>query len=180
MTSLPAGMSSGLAAAQVWMHTDALAELADAFLSSTRLTLAIRISSDCDVVISRKTVSGTHTVLERKPNGWLLRHVSTTNPTMLNDAPLDFEAMLRHGDEFAISKRKFRFETSLPPVSAPSPVRQSPRHKQAAPMSAPPDRVAARFSPRKASATPNANRRIQRKFIIPISIFKRCDFCIWC
>ena len=57
----------------------------------------------------------------------LSSHNSSTNPTLLNDKELSVEAVLRHGDVFSISKRKFKFMGGLPQPTPSTPVRKSPR-----------------------------------------------------
>jgi two-component system, cell cycle response regulator len=60
--------------------------------------------NDNDIVLEDGPVSRHHAVVERNPAGlcWVLRDLNSKNGTWLNDAPLQGEAPLRHGDRLKI------------------------------------------------------------------------------
>lgn len=66
----------------------------------------------CTVVIRDTNVSREHAQLRRRPNGWTLRDLGSTNGTKLNGVRVDDEQMLTDGDVIMLGAIKVTFEIS--------------------------------------------------------------------
>jgi type III secretion system YscD/HrpQ family protein len=62
-----------------------------------------------DPMVSRK-----HLLIRKTPEGWLAENLSSVNPAMLNEAPLEGLIALREGDRLQIGSTSFRFTESAP------------------------------------------------------------------
>jgi hypothetical protein len=60
---------------------------------------AVNFGNDCT------TVSRPHAAIVRKDNGWIIRPLSQTNPTLVNNKPVTKEWHLTNGDEIQLSAR---------------------------------------------------------------------------
>jgi hypothetical protein len=60
---------------------------------------------------SLETVSRQHAAITRGPNGWVLRNLSQTNPTLINGRQVNMQWFLANGDEIQLSMEgpKIRF-----------------------------------------------------------------------
>jgi hypothetical protein len=60
------------------------------------------------------TVSRKHAAIEKRGNDYVLVHLSQTNPTLLNGAAIEKEALLKNGDEIQLSMEgpRLRFNTT--------------------------------------------------------------------
>jgi hypothetical protein len=63
---------------------------------------------DSEIFLDDITVSRRHVVLDRTPNGYVLRDVGSLNGTYVNRERVD-EATLRHGDELQIGRYRLSF-----------------------------------------------------------------------
>jgi Inner membrane component of T3SS, cytoplasmic domain/zinc-ribbon domain len=79
--------------------------------SSYRLETAVTAIGrhpDSEIFLDDITVSRRHVVLDRTPNGYVLRDVGSLNGTYVNHERAD-EATLRHGDELQIGRYRLNF-----------------------------------------------------------------------
>ena len=79
-------------------------------LETERVTIGRQ--SGCTVVIRDTNVSREHAQLRRRPNGWTLRDLGSTNGTKLNGVRVDDEQMLADGDIIMLGAIKVTFEIS--------------------------------------------------------------------
>ena len=79
-------------------------------LETERVTIGRQ--SGCTVVIRDTNVSREHVQLRRRPNGWTLRDLGSTNGTKLNGVRVDDEQMLADGDVIMLGAIKVTFEIS--------------------------------------------------------------------
>lgn len=79
-------------------------------LDTERVTIGRQ--SGCSIVIRDTNVSREHVVLRRRPNGWTLRDLGSTNGTKLNGVRIDGEQMLANGDVIMLGSIKVTFEIS--------------------------------------------------------------------
>ena len=79
-------------------------------LETERVTIGRQ--SGCTVVIRDTNVSREHAQLRRRPNGWTLRDLGSTNGTKLNGVRVDDEQMLADGDVIMLGAIKVTFEIS--------------------------------------------------------------------
>ena len=63
---------------------------------------------DSEIFLDDITVSRTHVVLDRTPDGYVLRDLGSLNGTYVNHKRAD-EAILRHGDEVQIGRYRLSF-----------------------------------------------------------------------
>lgn len=68
--------------------------------------------SGCSIVIRDTNVSREHVQLRRRPNGWTLRDLGSTNGTKLNGVRVEGEQMLANGDVIMLGAIKVTFEIS--------------------------------------------------------------------
>ena len=69
---------------------------------------AINFGEDC------KTVSRPHAAIIRKEHGWILRPLSQTNPTLLNNQQIQRDMYLNNGDEIQLSANGPRMSFLIP------------------------------------------------------------------
>lgn len=79
-------------------------------LDTERMTIGRQ--SGCSIVIRDTNVSREHVQLRRRPNGWTLRDLGSTNGTKLNGVRVDGEQMLANGDVIMLGSVKVTFEIS--------------------------------------------------------------------
>lgn len=79
-------------------------------LDTERVTIGRQ--SGCTVVIRDSNVSREHAQLRRRPNGWTLRDLGSTNGTKLNGVRVEGEQMLANGDVIMLGSIKVTFEIS--------------------------------------------------------------------
>lgn len=79
-------------------------------LDTERVTIGRQ--SGCSIVIRDTNVSREHVALRRRPNGWTLRDLGSTNGTKLNGVRVDGEQMLTNGDVIMLGSIKVTFEIS--------------------------------------------------------------------
>jgi len=79
-------------------------------LETERVTIGRQ--SGCTVIIRDTNVSREHAQLRRRPNGWTLRDLGSTNGTKLNGVRVDDEQMLADGDVIMLGAIKVTFEIS--------------------------------------------------------------------
>ena len=79
-------------------------------LDTERVTIGRQ--SGCSVVIRDSNVSREHAQLRRRPNGWTLRDLGSTNGTKLNGVRVEGEQMLANGDVIMLGSIKVTFEIS--------------------------------------------------------------------
>ena len=79
-------------------------------LETERVTIGRQ--SGCTIVIRDTNVSREHAQLRRRPNGWTLRDLGSTNGTKLNGVRVDGEQMLANGDVIMLGAIKVTFEIS--------------------------------------------------------------------
>jgi len=65
-------------------------------------------SSGCTIVLDDTFVSGEHAVISFRDGGWWLADRSSTNGTVLNDAPVRGEVGLSMGDVIAVGKIRLK------------------------------------------------------------------------
>ena len=63
---------------------------------------------DSEIFLDDITVSRRHVVLDREPDGYILRDVGSLNGTYVNRERAD-EARLRHGDEVQVGRYRLSF-----------------------------------------------------------------------
>jgi pSer/pThr/pTyr-binding forkhead associated (FHA) protein len=66
----------------------------------------------CSIVIRDTNVSREHVQLRRRPNGWTVRDLGSTNGTKLNGVRVEGEQMLATGDVIMLGSVKVTFEIS--------------------------------------------------------------------
>lgn len=66
----------------------------------------------CTITIRDTNVSREHAQLRRRPNGWTIRDLGSTNGTKLNGVRVDGEQMLANGDVIMLGAIKVTFEIS--------------------------------------------------------------------
>jgi hypothetical protein len=79
-------------------------------LDTERVTIGRQ--SSCSIVIRDTNVSREHVQLRRRPNGWTLRDIGSTNGTKLNGVRVEGEQMLANGDVIMLGAIKVTFEIS--------------------------------------------------------------------
>lgn len=79
-------------------------------LETERVTIGRQ--SGCTIVIRDTNVSREHAQLRRRPNGWTLRDLGSTNGTKLNGVRVEGEQMLANGDVIMLGAIKVTFEIS--------------------------------------------------------------------
>ena len=79
-------------------------------LDTERITIGRQ--SGCSIVIRDSNVSREHVQLRRRPNGWTLRDLGSTNGTKLNGVRIEGEQMLANGDVIMLGSVKVTFEIS--------------------------------------------------------------------
>lgn len=79
-------------------------------LDTERVTIGRQ--SGCTIVIRDTNVSREHAQLRRRPNGWTLRDLGSTNGTKLNGVRVEGEQMLANGDVIMLGAIKVMFEIS--------------------------------------------------------------------
>lgn len=68
-----------------------------------------RDPDSCDFVIEDAAVSRTHLLLRKTDEGIIIENISETNPTLLNDEPIEQEQLLHDGDKVTIGSETFHF-----------------------------------------------------------------------
>jgi hypothetical protein len=79
-------------------------------LDTERVTIGRQ--SGCTITIRDTNVSREHVQLRRRPNGWTLRDLGSTNGTKLNGVRVDGEQLLANGDVIMLGAIKVIFEIS--------------------------------------------------------------------
>lgn len=79
-------------------------------LDTERVTIGRQ--SSCSIVIRDTNVSREHVQLRRRPSGWTLRDIGSTNGTKLNGVRVEGEQMLANGDVIMLGAIKVTFEIS--------------------------------------------------------------------
>jgi len=79
-------------------------------LETERVTLGRQ--SGCTITIRDTNVSREHAQLRRRPNGWTIRDLGSTNGTKLNGVRVEGEQMLANGDVIMLGAMKVTFEIS--------------------------------------------------------------------
>ncbi len=67
----------------------------------------------CQILVEDPEVSREHLVARRVPQGISLENLSTTNPALVNDEPIDGARILHHGDAVRIGGGMFRYYTEI-------------------------------------------------------------------
>jgi pSer/pThr/pTyr-binding forkhead associated (FHA) protein len=79
-------------------------------LDTERVTIGRQ--SGCTIVIRDTNVSREHVALRRRPTGWTLRDIGSTNGTKLNGVRVEGEQLLANGDVIMLGAIKVIFEIS--------------------------------------------------------------------
>jgi hypothetical protein len=79
-------------------------------LDTERVTIGRQ--SSCSIVIRDTNVSREHVQLRRRPSGWTLRDIGSTNGTKLNGVRVEGEQLLANGDVIMLGAIKVTFEIS--------------------------------------------------------------------
>ena len=79
-------------------------------LETERVTIGRQ--SGCTITIRDTNVSREHAQLRRRPNGWTIRDLGSTNGTKLNGVRVEGEQMLANGDVIMLGAIKVTFEIS--------------------------------------------------------------------
>ena len=79
-------------------------------LDTERVTIGRQ--SGCTITIRDTNVSREHVQLRRRPNGWTVRDLGSTNGTKLNGVRVDGEQILANGDVIMLGAIKVTFEIS--------------------------------------------------------------------
>lgn len=79
-------------------------------LDTERVTIGRQ--GGCTITIRDTNVSREHVQLRRRPNGWTLRDLGSTNGTKLNGVRVEGEQMLTNGDVIMLGAIKVTFEIS--------------------------------------------------------------------
>ena len=79
-------------------------------LETERVTIGRQ--SGCTITIRDTNVSREHAQLRRRPNGWTIRDLGSTNGTKLNGVRVESEQMLANGDVIMLGAIKVTFEIS--------------------------------------------------------------------
>ena len=79
-------------------------------LDTERVTIGRQ--SGCTITIRDTNVSREHAQLRRRPNGWTLRDLGSTNGTKLNGVRVEGEQTLANGDVIMLGAIKVTFEIS--------------------------------------------------------------------
>lgn len=79
-------------------------------LETERVTIGRQ--SGCTITIRDTNVSREHAQLRRRPNGWTIRDLGSTNGTKLNGVRVEGEQMLANGDVIMLGAMKVTFEIS--------------------------------------------------------------------
>jgi len=79
-------------------------------LETERVTIGRQ--SGCTITIRDTNVSREHAQLRRRPNGWTIRDLGSTNGTKLNGVRVEGEQMLATGDVIMLGAMKVTFEIS--------------------------------------------------------------------
>jgi pSer/pThr/pTyr-binding forkhead associated (FHA) protein len=79
-------------------------------LDTERVTIGRQ--SGCTITIRDTNVSREHAQLRRRPNGWTIRDIGSTNGTKLNGVRVEGEQMLANGDVIMLGAMKVTFEIS--------------------------------------------------------------------
>ena len=79
-------------------------------LETERVTIGRQ--SGCTITIRDTNVSREHAQLRRRPNGWTIRDLGSTNGTKLNGVRVENEQMLANGDVIMLGAMKVTFEIS--------------------------------------------------------------------
>ena len=79
-------------------------------LETERVTIGRQ--SGCTITIRDTNVSREHAQLRRRPNGWTIRDLGSTNGTKLNGVRVESEQMLANGDVIMLGAMKVTFEIS--------------------------------------------------------------------
>ena len=79
-------------------------------LDTERVTIGRQ--SGCTITIRDTNVSREHVQLRRRPNGWTLRDLGSTNGTKLNGVRVEGEQTLANGDVIMLGAIKVTFEIS--------------------------------------------------------------------
>lgn len=79
-------------------------------LDTERITIGRQ--SGCSIVIRDSNVSREHVQLRRRPHGWTVRDIGSTNGTKLNGVRVEGEQTLANGDIIMLGAIKVTFEIS--------------------------------------------------------------------
>ena len=79
-------------------------------LETERVTIGRQ--SGCTITIRDTNISREHAQLRRRPNGWTIRDLGSTNGTKLNGVRVEGEQMLANGDVIMLGAIKVTFEIS--------------------------------------------------------------------
>lgn len=74
-----------------------------------------RDPDNCDLVVEDPSVSRSHLILRRTPEGILIENLSETNPAMLNNEEIVGSELLNDGDLITIGVETFRFHEAEEP-----------------------------------------------------------------
>ena len=90
-------------------------------------TVAIGSHPSNDIVLDDTTVSRRHATITRKPGGFELADLGSTNGTFLNGGRVRRPIALKRGDEIKFGSRRFAFLAAGDPVPAPMRAARAPR-----------------------------------------------------
>ena len=79
-------------------------------LSFAQLVVVLGRSSNCDILLEDKTVSGRHARLSYHHGQWWLEDLASTNGTFLNDEPVNTAVVLTNGDQIRCGQVAGRVE----------------------------------------------------------------------
>jgi hypothetical protein len=79
-------------------------------LDNERVTIGRQ--AGCTIVIRDTNISREHAQLRRRPNGWTVRDLGSTNGTKLNGVRIEDEQLLADGDVIMLGAIKVMFEIS--------------------------------------------------------------------
>jgi len=108
VTPIAASMSTPVAGAIT--SAIVLADGTRHVLDTERVTIGRQ--SGCTITIRDTNVSREHVQLRRRPNGWTLRDLGSTNGTKLNGVRVEGEQLLANGDVIMLGAIQVTFEIS--------------------------------------------------------------------
>ncbi len=108
VTPIAASMSTPVAGAIT--SAIVLADGTRHVLDTERVTIGRQ--SGCTITIRDTNVSREHVQLRRRPNGWTLRDLGSTNGTKLNGVRVEGEQLLANGDVIMLGAIQVSFEIS--------------------------------------------------------------------
>lgn len=79
--------------------------------------LVVGRDASCRIRLSSEEVSRFHCAIRQTDDGWTVRDLGSSNGTYINDAAIDNERVLMHGDQLSVGPMTLEFVDSSKPAS---------------------------------------------------------------